>query len=997
MASPENKHIDAALAFLTYALPRVAPVSATDTGLIDRLLAAQVPSTAEHFFDELARHGATPTAGLWSFYLQMFVLHWAMPPCRDLASLLPIYRGRYRTEPASACDPFLDAVAASFDALADLDNDDCPAHRLAACAAFDRAARAAAAMRHEDAAYDLATGGLLFDDGTSLAYEDTARFALSLAVRAGNHNQIAVSNVFLARAIARAADIDAGRRLEAFDACEAALERITQTVEPFSTNTAEQLAAVIEAPGRNYLDTLRLPLIPYLQDMDRESLRALLQAEQWPQRVERRSREAWLAGLHARRSAQRWETDIENARFALEPSLSGPLYADWIDWTVEHPAYRRAVPHGDSFLREARFDQHFLQLTHEITHVLSLLGGFGVALAAMRAAALAFEITLSAPLGEGHEQIVESILEHGPMPLRHGDIGALYLAEQGLELTLKARILQDTWTAWFEGLAVFGESSADPAMDEEGISDVNACLRNLVDFMPYGTQGLTGDALRSAFDAFQADFEQRCSAAIERLAPRNLRRFVDHRHTPYFSGYLAVRSVVSRWRHSTGTPISATDASSVLLHATRHAIHEGIPDLSLPSDEFAAEANRRMTGWVARLARLDAGEILAFTQSRPREQARPMFFWENMHLRPLDEDGAAQDAREDSLMRRLMREPMLSLGRSGDETRVAGAGPDLEEGLAAFIRAAQAHLDGPAGAEKIERQFAMALYVLRMNSLLPIGRTQGKFFVNDVPEAGNGLLGLKIHTAEAARPSGSPSMDEIWTPISHADAEHIARVYKETGNPRMEVVRLIDMAGAALGAPQLRSSHFIALRYGDWSMLNSPNIAVQAHFGENPDQYAATMAFVDRRLYASGAAAAEMKIIARGKQGAMRTRDGTVPGQRWDWDGADVSAWADHVHQRALAVLDETQRTAQQRRSGIELLRALGTDPAIVAALSTGNFSDMLARAGRHDEVIAAMLATGRIPTHDSEVAAIARHLASYGLPLFEKGQDGWDIALANP
>src|SRR5262249_53885527 len=147
--------------------------------------------------------------------------------------------------------------------------------------------------------------------------------------------------------------------------------------------------------------------------------------------------------------------------------------------------------------------------------------------------------------GMTEERIVEAVTARGIAQLSDGDAGALFRAEQNVELALKAKILQDVWTPWFEGLAMFGEMAADPTHHDERHSPVTEALRNLIDF--HG-QPHEGERVSDAFLKYISEFEARCSQAISRLGPARLRAYADVTDVPYLAGYIAVRAVVAAWR-----------------------------------------------------------------------------------------------------------------------------------------------------------------------------------------------------------------------------------------------------------------------------------------------------------------------------------------------------------------------------------------------------------------------------------------------------------------
>ena len=325
-----------------------------------------------------------------------------------------------------------------------------------------------------------------------------------------------------------------------------------------------------------------------------------------------------------------WEMEIEEIRLGLEPSIEElSAEADWVAWTVSHPGYARSVPHNRSFMREAKFQENLLVLTHETTHVLSFLGAVGASLTALRVATLDNELRIATAHDGADEAyrkggVAGLLAADGLAHLAPNDASMLWLVERGLELARKSQMLQDTWTPWFEGLAIFAEGAADPALDPVGITPVNEALRNLVDFHP--TPGPSGvfdspeDVIRQ-YEEFTATFERACSEAIAKQGPGRLYAYLTNQMIPYFEGYIAVRGVVASWRRTTGRPLTATSCLSLLLHATRFGIGDFIPDLSLRGEFFGPEAAASMVRWAQGIAALSKEAIEEFIE--PPEKSGP--------------------------------------------------------------------------------------------------------------------------------------------------------------------------------------------------------------------------------------------------------------------------------------------------------------------------------------------------------------------------------------
>jgi hypothetical protein len=105
----------------------------------------------------------------------------------------------------------------------------------------------------------------------------------------------------------------------------------------------------------------------------------------------------------------------------------------------------------------------------------------------------------------------ERIADKGVGPLSDGEAAQLFRAQHGVELTLKAHALQDAWTPWFEGLAIFSELAADPSLDPVNNGWVTEAIRNLVDFYPSDEDRSSPERLEEAYREFCSEIETRSS------------------------------------------------------------------------------------------------------------------------------------------------------------------------------------------------------------------------------------------------------------------------------------------------------------------------------------------------------------------------------------------------------------------------------------------------------------------------------------------------------
>jgi hypothetical protein len=1002
-ASPQYATLVAmAAARVAAAVGHGVPVNESDLAVLDVLDHTPQGAGQCSFFEVVDASSHPLTSGLWSFYLQSLAYRWDEAAIQDHAVVLPTLRSMHPVRGDRRFDALLDQGAEALACLAwvlyddedeDEDEDEGAAHQSELMDAMYRLAATMKQCGNVDLAYDLAVLALDFGPGHGAPFEEIARFACELGIAAGKTHQVAMCSAALAIAAAIDADTHPARQLEAFDLCETALERIAGSNEPYRTQAASALASNVVPRG--YLHTLLPPLLSFLPPDPRSAaLREPLGEHAWPVRVSTQPLDQWLQDLAGRIAAQRWEVEIDKARLSLEaPIAADQVVADWTHWTVDHPAYRRAVPHSRSVLREANFDQNYVVLTHEITHVLSFSGMLGYTACALRAATLEAEATLwSMTPGMDDASKRTGAMTEGLAPLAPGGVEKLFRAEQSIELCLKGRILQDVWTAWFEGLAMFGELSADPAMDPNRMNVVTACMRNLIDFFVTDDDVATPEQLAIDVEKYIAEFEHRCSAAIAALGPSRLRTYLDRTDVPYLSGYLAIRSMVATWRAASDSPISGADAFALLLHATRYSIDPFIPDLSLRSDLFEAQAVSLMAQWVAALTRISAQEIAAFNEPIARSGTGRPFRWVNMHL-ALVEPGSEPTDAGPALVATRIKQAFSSLCRPEDVERVAGSGEFTAQLLRVSGCYMHSHLTDNVH-EYVEWGIRVVDDLVRLNSILPVGRVRGKFFINNAPDQPSSFMGVQLRTTEAPA-EGAGAVNEIWQTVDRSAGDAIAAHYKQAGSPRIDVTRLIDLGGFVLPGPgPLSCSHFFAYKYGDWFDLFGTTPTTDAALRSDAQQYARAVALVSARLYPQGMLAAEAKFIARGELGALRTRDWIDNAPSWDCDGqGSAIEWARHVRQLADKVLDNSKRRARQHHAARHMLEQMQLEHELIDAVSTGNFSSITEQVHHRAEIIEALLRSARHPVADDSISSVAALLADAGFAIFKKGSRGWDCA----
>ena len=254
-----------------------------------------------------------------------------------------------------------------------------------------------------------------------------------VAEAGGKPPQMAVGAMSTAVVSMALSDRDALPQYQAFRTCEVAVERLRVLEDAMRKLLSEV-----------FIDALRKrrftwALLVYFVHDDvgiprREEMLAVVGAEPWPQRVRRLTTDEYATGLRRLMDLFRLEFEIDNHRFDLEQAAAPPsLVVEWTNWRFEHNAYRRAVPHGRSLLRERHFNTIVLDFIHEVTHVLSLIGGLGMAVCVYRVAAFyeAFRVwewsgtSIPVELDAGDPRLAGSCTgtRRGPACL-HGGTGA---------------------------------------------------------------------------------------------------------------------------------------------------------------------------------------------------------------------------------------------------------------------------------------------------------------------------------------------------------------------------------------------------------------------------------------------------------------------------------------------------------------------------------------------------------------------------------------------
>ena len=719
--------------------------------------------------------------------------------------------------------------------------------------------------------------------------------ALRNASACGNTEAVSLALAGKAHALSQMPDTE--NQLRAFDAVTAALRHLPDNANNRLAVLSRLLGAVRQSPQL----TIWRSIIKRIDAAERRSsvegnetssddpddLHDVLLALTSP------SQETWPDTLF---SGVPFE--LEREREKLLPNTSADaVITSWVTGSFDHYAYRNAIPHGSSLLRERDLDRILLLIGHELSHVISLQGHLGVASAALRVAAVELELVLWT--------FSESKPPASPprfmAPLDTTELLALAQAEQALDVARKRQILQATWGPWFEGLAMFGELAVDPSADDTA-SDIGEVLINSVD------ESFNGDAntLLAWFDERRKESEQMYTRAQQREGPLRLRGYLDRHHVKYLAGYLAVRSIVSCWRHRMDRPLNGAAAYRVLLHRTRYDTRGAIPDLSLATAQFAAQAENAMLAWVDGLAATRSEDIDAFLETHSPA------VWRNGRLvvLPVEEMGSneSEDANDWYMdcVCSAMRTNVGSFGHVID--RVAGADDSTRQLLKAIA-------DGLTGREP--RPYladSLAELIFGQRHVLPLGRVSCPFWLEKVP----GNVVCLIRTTEHGPEAGMSRYDLLYTRLDPESFKKLETEVQCLREPRMMIYRIVDLMPGRRHESRF-GRQVIVFKYGEWSHIENRGVFTGAK--PVPDTFVDD---IQTRVFPPDVLDAEYELAAFAPA-ATRIIEWMNSVQAWTVDGDEwelpTDAWTQRVTALAHDVVCAAENDSQlESRVGRRLL-----------------------------------------------------------------------------
>lgn len=561
----------------------------------------------------------------------------------------------------------------------------------------------------------------------------------------------------------------------------------------------------------------------------------------------------------------------EDGRLVLERTARGAtrsiddqvIVADWNTFSFRHGAFHHAIPNAGSFYREANFHELLLVMRHELTHIHCMASGIGIAMLALRMAIARTELDLVADTvqASGREWVADG---PAPRPMRPDAVTPLALAdaEKSLVLLQKLAMLEDTWAAWLEGVAVFEELASYPGDDPIAHTVTVPVMTNFVDRRPEGNDEATMTAW--VFERM-GELEQHYENAADEKGQARLVAYLLGCGQTYLAGYLAVRRVVASWRQTLGTGISGAHASRLLLHFTRLRSVEALPDLGLDAPTFRTQALERQMSWIRALAAL------------PREALE----------HALDIEASAQDVGiDENGIDHLCEQAYASLGgERANADRVAGTTWQCRAMMDA-VATALPHRKFRNGV--VDGLISRHLSCL---SLLTIGEVDAPFWL---VEDGR-WLSVLLRTTECHHQHGTPSYNTFSFLLAEHEYEALQHEVRSGRHARMSVFRMADLVPGQKVEDRGAGRHVLHFRCGTWSKTLPCGLWLGWNEVAASLEHAAMLRTTDNPVVAFERDVTTPAFVARmTAEWLDRCADASIEVLQYELD-----AWVDHV--RALA------------------------------------------------------------------------------------------------
>ncbi len=855
------------------------PFAPTVAAALERLHAT-ARATGQDYFEAGDAAGTPVDARLAAALVSILVCeHWQDHGARQILHLETALALRSWDEAPDDRALVYRAVSA-LEALAHLQlaHDDIDPHELITDVCLHVESCAHAVQQRGAAEHAVAALGAACDLVGDLLSPDFLRLsesAAAMARAASLHDDATRSAMRVAQARLAHAQHGSGLWLTAQDACETVIRHLPHGEEAIRAGLS-WVATACRHPG---MEALRPWLGLITADMPAPPQAAAAGLAPWLPVLYKGSEQQFLQGMPALAKLVQTTEDQRLPYETAHSRATGTLVAaEWTSWSFRHHAFRAAIPHGDSFLRERDRHQLLLVMRHELTHLQCMFGAVGVADMALRAAQCALELDLWGPSAPA---TAEGIFAQGVAPITGSELLMLGRAEQALEVLHKRRVLEDCWAPWFEGVAVFEELAGDPMLDEDAHAPAFQMLANLVELVLPTPHDLTQEQKVAALQQALADAEARYAEALRAVGQARLITYMSGLGPAYLCGYLAVRGVVAAWRRNLATPISGAQAGRILVYMTRARTAQAVPELDLPLVEFRQEAVQRHLGWVREIARAPA-ELLQRILGRVTVQAGE----------PPAEEGL-EGTIEDRVVQLAARAYDSLAGARSPLDRV----PEASEACHQTMRVVANALDlRPPVPEPLTR--ALARHYTNCLMVLPVGEVQAPFWLVESSHS----LYLLLRTTEVHHAHGTPSYNGMYMGLPAEEFAALREEVRRTGATRMRVTRLADLLGSGFDEDRGFGRHALAMQVGTWSHVIPVGLLVHGQAVSKSWRNDICM-----RTGPNPVAVFDQQWIAPGVAGARRTLGWLDTVEAWYFHGEDMELgpWAAHVRAMADDIADD--------------------------------------------------------------------------------------------
>jgi hypothetical protein len=697
--------------------------------------------------------------------------------------------------------------------------------------------------------------------------------------------------------------------------------------------------------------------------------------------------------VFSKKTMQNWSADLMKGTHVLMAQLGDSRFnlltrednvlVHFNNWSVQHKKMLQAIPHSRSILKEESLHNILLDLKHEFIHVFSLFGSVGTCLNIMRWGLVEVEVDLllkffsvnKIPVSEREIAVMNFLKNKMPVQLTTPGWEELSLVERSVEIERKIQILENIWTPWFEGLAIWGEMVDDPTLDKIIESPPTTVLRNIVDFDVAGNGMNNREEVIEKVQQHVQMTERLYSTAINKNAAYKLRMYLTKYHKNYLPGYFCVRSIVSKWRQEfkkESQNLRADQAFRILLHMTRFNNFEAIPDLSLPESEFYRSAIDKHVEWVESIRKVDCKELITFLTEKDKFRSAR---WEKGKLKPMMTEDAALESSKIFLQK--ASEILRSLtGIKANINRVPLATDDLKEILK--VAANQATTFGTDVNILNENNVH---FLLSRNLIQPFAEVQCPFWLIQDGK----IVCCHIRTREMDVDQGGPSYNLLAFVIPESESDYLKTMVSMTGDNYLTLYRVV-----VLGGSESDGDHFYVFKYREWLHIQKAGVILPEPVGQN------VVSHLTEWFNPTPGIQFQEAINAEPHPCIQRTKTyldiGGWDRYRNDDTSINLQSWSDYVRSKCNSIL-ENKGEELAEVSKILLKTSFGNDRLVDALWENG-----INTIGNHDGLMTGRFinflqnsAWGPLPDNQ-DIQELNAFLNEINLPIVQKNEGYWDI-----